>query len=181
MNGADVRTVTQQSLRDAIGVVPQAASLFNDTIRSNLLYGKRDATEEELIQAAKDAQILGFIESLDDGWETQVGDRGLKLSGGEKQRAAICRCLLKNPPFVLVCSENVCNDFLCDNESLIIVFFFTSYSSTRRLLLSVSILLGRDQFVFESAFLLHVLFSTLPFHRHYYGKLGPRSLGPPRH
>lgn len=67
-----------------MGVVPQAASMFNDTIRFNLLYGRPEATEEELVKAAEDAQILGFIESLDDGWETMVGDRGLKLSGGEK-------------------------------------------------------------------------------------------------
>ena len=100
VNGRDVRTVTQKSLRGAIGVVPQAASMFNDTIRANLLYGRRDATEEELMQAARDAQLLGFIETLELGWETMVGDRGLKLSGGEKQRAAIARCLLKDPPFV---------------------------------------------------------------------------------
>jgi ABC-type transport system involved in Fe-S cluster assembly fused permease/ATPase subunit len=91
INGMDVRSVTQKSLRQNIGVVPQTASLFNDTIKSNLLYGRRDATHEELRQAAKDAQILGFIESLDEGWDSLVGDRGLKLSGGEKQRTAICR------------------------------------------------------------------------------------------
>ncbi len=100
VNGVDVRRITQTSLRGAIGVVPQNASMFNDTIRANLLYGRRDATQAELEQAARDSQILGFIESLDDGWETMVGDRGLKLSGGEKQRAAIARCLLKDPPFV---------------------------------------------------------------------------------
>mmetsp|Transcript_37482 Transcript_37482/g.77758 ORF Transcript_37482/g.77758 Transcript_37482/m.77758 type:complete len:894 (-) Transcript_37482:401-3082(-) len=102
VNGVDVRSVTQTSLRGSLGVVPQAASLFNDTIRFNLKYGRPDATEEELIQAAEDAQLLGFIESLNDGWDTMVGDRGLKLSGGEKQRAAIARCLLKDPPFVLL-------------------------------------------------------------------------------
>ena len=95
VNGIDVRSLSQHSLRAAIGVVPQAASMFNDTIRSNILYGRQDATEEELLQAATDAQLIGFIESLDEGWETLVGDRGLKLSGGEKQRAAIARCLLK--------------------------------------------------------------------------------------
>jgi ABC-type transport system involved in Fe-S cluster assembly fused permease/ATPase subunit len=86
VNGKDVRTVTQKSLRSNIGVVPQTASMFNDTLRANVRYGRRDATQEELDKAAKDAQLLGFIESLDDGWETMVGDRGLKLSGGEKQR-----------------------------------------------------------------------------------------------
>ena len=102
VHGEDVRSLQQRSLRETIGVVPQAASMFNDTIRENMLYGKRDATEEELNQAAKDAQIMDFINSLDDGWETLVGDRGLKLSGGEKQRAAIARCLLRDPPIVLL-------------------------------------------------------------------------------
>jgi len=76
--------------------------MFNDTIRYNLKYGRRDATQDEVEQAARDAQLLNFINSLSDGWETTVGDRGLKLSGGEKQRAAIARCLLKDPPFVLL-------------------------------------------------------------------------------
>jgi ABC-type multidrug transport system fused ATPase/permease subunit len=76
--------------------------MFNDTIRANILYGRRDATEEELMQAAKDAQLLDFIESLDEKFDTVVGDRGLKLSGGEKQRAAIARCLLKDPSIVLL-------------------------------------------------------------------------------
>jgi ATP-binding cassette, subfamily B, heavy metal transporter len=116
INGVDVRSLSQHSLRGAIGVVPQTASLFNDTIRTNLLYGRRDATFEELKQAARDAQLLDFIESLDDGWETQVGDRGLKLSGGEKQRAAICRCLLKNPDFVLLDEATSALDTLTENS-----------------------------------------------------------------
>jgi ABC-type transport system involved in Fe-S cluster assembly, permease and ATPase components len=102
VNGVDVRTVTQKSLRDIIGVVPQSASLFNDTIKANILYGRRDATDEELDQAAQSAQLLDFIRSLPEGWETVVGDRGLKLSGGEKQRTAIARCLLKDPPIVVL-------------------------------------------------------------------------------
>lgn len=102
INGIDVRTVTQKSLRGSIGVVPQAASMFNDTIRENIRYGRRNASQEELEQAAQDAQILDFIKSMDLGWDTIVGDRGLKLSGGEKQRAAIARCLLKDPQLVLL-------------------------------------------------------------------------------
>ncbi|KAL3915760.1 MAG: hypothetical protein SGILL_005496 [Bacillariaceae sp.] len=102
VNGVDVRSVTQKSLRGSIGVVPQSAIMFNDTIRENLRYGRRDATQGELDQAARDAQLLDFIEALDGGWDTMVGDRGMKLSGGEKQRAAIARCLLKDPPFVLL-------------------------------------------------------------------------------
>ena len=74
--------------------------MFNDTIRANVIYGKRDATQEELDQAMRDSQLEDFISSLPLGWDTVVGDRGLKLSGGEKQRTAIARCLLKNPPFV---------------------------------------------------------------------------------
>ena len=84
INGVDVRMVTQKSLRESMGVVPQAASMFHDSIKANLRYGRRDATDEELRQAAQDAQLLDFIESLPDGWDTVVGDRGLKLSGGEK-------------------------------------------------------------------------------------------------
>ena len=100
VNGRDVRTITQRSLREAIGVVPQATTMFNDTIKNNVLYGRRDATDEELEKAARDAQLLDFIQQLPDGWDTMVGDRGLKLSGGEKQRTAIARCLLKDPDFV---------------------------------------------------------------------------------
>lgn len=100
LNGVDVRMVQQRSLRGAIGAVAQQSGLFSDTIRANIRYGRRDATMAELEQAAKDAQILSFIESLDDGWDSMVGDRGLKLSGGEQQRTSIARCLLKDPPFV---------------------------------------------------------------------------------
>jgi len=116
VNGIDVRSITQKSLRGAIGVVPQTASMFNDTIRANLRYGRRDATDEELRQAAKDAQLLDFIESLEKGWDTSVGDRGLKLSGGEKQRAAIARCLLKDPPFVLLDEATSALDTLTENS-----------------------------------------------------------------
>lgn len=116
VHGEDVRSLQQRSLRETIGVVPQAASMFNDTIRENMLYGKRDATEEELVQAAKDAQILDFINGLDDGWETMVGDRGLKLSGGEKQRAAIARCLLRDPPIVLLDEATSALDTLTESS-----------------------------------------------------------------
>ena len=92
--------VQQRSLRGAIGAVAQQSGLFSDTIRANIRYGRRDATDAEMEQAAKDAQFLSFIESLDEGWDSMVGDRGLKLSGGERQRASIARCLLKDPPIV---------------------------------------------------------------------------------
>ena len=102
IDGQDVRDVTQQSLHDAIGVVPQDTVLFNDTIRYNIAYGRDDASEEDIIAAAKAAQIHDFIKSLPEGYETAVGERGLKLSGGEKQRVGIARTLLKDPPLLLL-------------------------------------------------------------------------------
>ena len=102
IDGQDVRAVTQQSLHDAIGVVPQDTVLFNDTIRYNIAYGRDGATQEQIESAAKDAQIHDFILSLPDGYETTVGERGLKLSGGEKQRVGIARTLLKDPPILLL-------------------------------------------------------------------------------
>eukprot|EP00934_Nitzschia_sp_Nitz4_P006038 Nitzschia sp. Nitz4//scaffold217_size45653//13984//17003//NITZ4_007221-RA/size45653-augustus-gene-0.9-mRNA-1//-1//CDS//3329542228//6028//frame0 len=116
VNGKDVRVVQQQSLRQAIGAVAQSSSLFSDTIKANLQYGKRDATFEELEQAARDAQLYDFITSLDDGWDTLVGDRGLKLSGGERQRASIARCLLKDPPLVVLDEATSALDTLTENS-----------------------------------------------------------------
>ncbi|MCR9219855.1 MAG: ABC transporter ATP-binding protein/permease [Alphaproteobacteria bacterium] len=101
IDGQDVRDVTQTSLRAAIGVVPQDTVLFNDTIRYNIAYGRPDATPEEVEEAARLAQIDRFIESLPDGYDTMVGERGLKLSGGEKQRVAIARTILKDPAILL--------------------------------------------------------------------------------
>ena len=94
--------MTQKSLHNAIGVVPQDTVLFNDTIYYNIAYGRDGATREDVEKAARDAQIHDFILSLPEGYETQVGERGLKLSGGEKQRVGIARTLLKNPPILLL-------------------------------------------------------------------------------
>uniref|UniRef100_UPI0035B44F58 ABCB family ABC transporter ATP-binding protein/permease n=1 Tax=Paenirhodobacter enshiensis TaxID=1105367 RepID=UPI0035B44F58 len=102
IDGQDLRDVTQDSLHDAIGVVPQDTVLFNDTIRYNIAYGRDGATEDEVIAAAKAAKIHDFVMSLPEGYETTVGERGLKLSGGEKQRVGIARTLLKNPPILLL-------------------------------------------------------------------------------
>lgn len=102
IDGQDVRDVTQDSLHAAIGVVPQDTVLFNDSIRYNIAYGREDASEDEIVEAAKSAQIHDFIMGLPEGYETAVGERGLKLSGGEKQRVGIARTLLKNPPILLL-------------------------------------------------------------------------------
>jgi ATP-binding cassette, subfamily B, heavy metal transporter len=101
IDGQDIRHVTQGSVRRAMGIVPQDTVLFNDTVRYNIAYGRTDATEAEVEQAAKAAHIHDFIASTPKGYDTMVGERGLKLSGGEKQRVAIARTLLKNPPIVI--------------------------------------------------------------------------------
>src|SRR5690606_14900003 len=101
IDGRDLRDVTQASLRAALGIVPQDTVLFNDTIYYNIAYGRPDASREEVIAAARAAQIHDFIERLPDGYEAMVGERGLKLSGGEKQRVAIARTLLKRPAILI--------------------------------------------------------------------------------
>ncbi|MHB1092485.1 ABCB family ABC transporter ATP-binding protein/permease [Thiobacillus sp.] len=102
IDGQDIRQVTQDSLRAAIGVVPQDTVLFNDSIYYNIAYGRPEASRDEVIEAARAAHILHFIEALPQGWDTVVGERGLKLSGGEKQRVAIARTLLKNPVILIL-------------------------------------------------------------------------------
>jgi ATP-binding cassette subfamily B protein len=102
IDGQDIRDVTLDSLHAAIGVVPQDTVLFNDTIGYNIGYGRGDVTRADIEAAARSAQIHDFIASLHQGYATQVGERGLKLSGGEKQRVGIARTLLKNPPILLL-------------------------------------------------------------------------------
>src|SRR6201747_1190957 len=102
IDGQDIRNVTQSSLRASIGMVPQDTVLFNDTIRYNIRYGRWDATDAEVEAAAQMAQIDGFIKMSPKGYETEVGERGLKLSGGEKQRVAIARTVLKAPPILVL-------------------------------------------------------------------------------
>ena len=102
IDGQDIRDVTQKSLRAVIGMVPQDTVLFNDTIRYNIRYGRWDASDAEVEEAARMAQIDGFIRLSPKGYETEVGERGLKLSGGEKQRVAIARTILKSPPILLL-------------------------------------------------------------------------------
>ncbi|SFH91162.1 ATP-binding cassette, subfamily B [Pseudobutyrivibrio sp. OR37] len=102
IDGVDIRNVTQKSLRSYIGIVQQDVYLFNGTIKENIAYGKQDATMEEIVEAARNADLLDFIESLPDGFDTEVGERGTRLSGGQKQRIAIARVFLKNPPILIL-------------------------------------------------------------------------------
>jgi ATP-binding cassette subfamily B protein len=102
IDGQDVRDVTQESLRKVIGMVPQDTVLFNDTIAYNIRYGRTDASDQEVEKAAEMAQISGFIKHLPEGYQAMVGERGLKLSGGEKQRVAIARTILKAPPILIL-------------------------------------------------------------------------------
>ena len=99
--GQDIKQVTQASVRQAIGIVPQDTVLFNDTVEYNIAYGQPGATHEQVVDAASSAHIHSFISATPKGYDTMVGERGLKLSGGEKQRVAIARTLLKNPPVLI--------------------------------------------------------------------------------
>ena len=101
IDGQDIRAVTQASLRAAIGIVPQDTVLFNDTVEYNIAYGRPGASHAEVVAAAQAARIHDFIAATPKGYETMVGERGLKLSGGEKQRVAIARTLLKDPPILI--------------------------------------------------------------------------------
>ena len=102
VDGRDVRDITQSSLRASIGVVPQDTVLFNDTIRYNIAYGRPGASDAEVEEAARLAQVHDFVLRLPEGYNTRVGERGLKLSGGEKQRVAIARTILKNPRILIL-------------------------------------------------------------------------------
>ncbi len=116
IDGQDIRDVTQASLRAAIGIVPQDTVLFNDTIHYNIKYGRVDATEEEVKEAARLAQIDAFIKQLPLGYKTSVGERGLKLSGGEKQRVAIARTILKAPPILMLDEATSALDSFTEKE-----------------------------------------------------------------
>ncbi|WP_455478477.1 ABCB family ABC transporter ATP-binding protein/permease [Bartonella sp. B10] len=116
IDGQDIRDVTQKSLREAIGMVPQDTVLFNDTIAYNIRYGRPDATDKEIRKAAAMAQISKFIEMLPEGFQSMVGERGLKLSGGEKQRVAIARTLLKAPPLLILDEATAALDTATEQE-----------------------------------------------------------------
>ncbi len=116
IDGQDILAVTQKSLRAAIGMVPQDTVLFNDSIGYNIRYGRWDATDEEVREAARLAQIDAFIQSVPGGYEAQVGERGLKLSGGEKQRVAIARTILKGPPILILDEATSALDSFTEHE-----------------------------------------------------------------
>ncbi|QEE11817.1 ABCB family ABC transporter ATP-binding protein/permease [Bartonella krasnovii] len=116
IDGQDIRDITQKSLREAIGMVPQDTVLFNDTIAYNIRYGRPSATDEEMHKAAEMAQISKFIEILPEGFQSMVGERGLKLSGGEKQRVAIARTLLKAPPLLILDEATAALDTATEQE-----------------------------------------------------------------
>lgn len=112
IDGQDIQHVQIESLRRAIGVVPQDTPLFHADIMHNVRYGRLDASDEEVVEAAKKANVHDTIQRLPDGYATQVGERGLMISGGEKQRLAVARVMLKDPP-ILFFDEAVCQ-FFCD-------------------------------------------------------------------
>ncbi|MFM2444734.1 MAG: hypothetical protein RJB09_1920 [Pseudomonadota bacterium] len=116
IDGQDIANITQISLRDAIGMVPQDTVLFNDTIAYNIRYGRWDATDDEVYEAARAAQIDDFIRSVPNGYKAQVGERGLKLSGGEKQRVAIARTILKNPSILILDEATSALDSFTERE-----------------------------------------------------------------
>jgi ATP-binding cassette subfamily B protein len=118
IDGQDVRDVTQLSLQQALGVVPQDTVLFNDTIGYNIAYGRPDASEEEVTAAARAANIHDFVQTLPKGYETLVGERGLKLSGGEKQRVGIARTILKNPKILILDEATSALDSRTEGEIL---------------------------------------------------------------
>jgi len=117
LDGSDLRDLTLASVADAIGAVTQESFLFHDTVRANLTYAKLDATEEELIAACRKAQIHDVIAALPEGYDTTVGERGYKLSGGEKQRIAIARVILKNPRLLIL--DEATSSLDARNEGLV--------------------------------------------------------------
>ena len=145
VDGQDVRDVTLDSLRQAIGVVPQDTPLFNDTIAHNIRYGRLDATDEEVHRAAERARIHQLVERLPNGYQTAVGERGMMISGGEKQRLAISRLLLKDPQLL----------FFDEAVSLISLLLFIPLSSLAR-----SMIIAADQFKLDKDFRFRHIYRT---------------------
>ncbi len=147
IDGCDIRTVTQKSLRGAIGIVPQDTVLFNDTIAYNIRYGRMSATEEEVREAAKLAQISDFIDSLPEGFSSMVGERGLKLSGGEKQRVAIARTILKAPPILVLDEATSALDTHTEQEIQAALDLVSRGRTTLMIAHRLSTVIGADEII----------------------------------
>ena len=147
IDGQDVREVTQRSLRAAIGMVPQDTVLFNDTIRYNIRYGRPDAGDAEVEQAAELAQIGNFVRSLPEGFDTMVGERGLKLSGGEKQRVAIARTILKAPPIQVLDEATSALDTATEQEIQQALDYVSEGRTTLVIAHRLSTVIGCDEII----------------------------------
>lgn len=147
VDGQDVRNVTQKSLRSAIGMVPQDTVLFNDTIAYNIRYGRPSATDEEIQAAAEVAQIARFISDLPDGFQTKVGERGLKLSGGEKQRVAIARTVLKAPPILILDEATSALDTTTEQEIQTALDVVSKNRTTLVIAHRLSTVIGADEII----------------------------------
>ncbi|CAN7242366.1 ABCB family ABC transporter ATP-binding protein/permease [Neorhizobium tomejilense] len=147
IDGQDVRDVTQHSLRAAIGMVPQDTVLFNDTIAYNIRYGRPSASQEEMLAAAEVAQIGHFISALPDGFDTKVGERGLKLSGGEKQRVAIARTVLKAPPILILDEATSALDTTTEHEIQSALDVVSKNRTTLVIAHRLSTVIGADEII----------------------------------
>ncbi|WP_422370752.1 ABCB family ABC transporter ATP-binding protein/permease [Hoeflea sp.] len=147
IDGQDVSQVTQKSLRAAIGMVPQDTVLFNDTIAYNIRYGRVGASEDEVRKAAELAQISGFIESLPEGFDSMVGERGLKLSGGEKQRVAIARTILKAPPILILDEATSALDTATEQEIQTALDFVSKGRTTLVIAHRLSTVVSADEII----------------------------------
>jgi ATP-binding cassette subfamily B protein len=147
VDGQDIRSVTQKSLRSAIGMVPQDTVLFNDTVAYNIRYGRPGASEAEVTAAAEVAQIAHFIETLPDGFETKVGERGLKLSGGEKQRVAIARTVLKSPPILILDEATSALDTTTEQEIQAALDIVSKNRTTLVIAHRLSTVIGADEII----------------------------------
>ncbi|MDI6838579.1 MAG: ABC transporter ATP-binding protein/permease, partial [Rhizobiaceae bacterium] len=147
VDGQDVREVSQKSLRSAIGMVPQDTVLFNDTIAYNIRYGRPSAADEEIQAAAEVAQIAHFISDLPDGFQTKVGERGLKLSGGEKQRVAIARTVLKAPPILILDEATSALDTTTEQEIQTALDVVSKDRTTLVIAHRLSTVIGADEII----------------------------------
>ncbi len=147
IDGTDIRDVTQESLRASIGIVPQDTVLFNDTIAYNIRYGRIDADDAEIHEAAELAQIAGFIEDLPDGYGSMVGERGLKLSGGEKQRVAIARTILKAPPILVLDEATSALDTQTEQEIQTSLDLVSQGRTTLMIAHRLSTVIGADEII----------------------------------